>query len=205
MRNHTKRGMTIIELIISMGILLLVLGLAIVLFDQAFTHSTLTTENMTNEQLARIAMAKVNASLSQASVDANTVDTGNGTPAPAIIGVYPAATSTPAITFYRVKTLVPAAMPTATTQAPNPQYNVHIISYDPIGQNVNEYVMDYQTVYKVGGASPAPIVLAQNVTSFGVMEISPYEFQFQITLNNVLNQNQAEQPFSIVDNVHIMN
>jgi Tfp pilus assembly protein PilW len=204
MHTTTQRGMTIPELLISFGILLLVLGLATALFKQAFTHVTLTTENMTNEQSARVAMARVNASLSQASVDANTNDT-SGTPAPAVISAVPQATSSPAITFFRVGTLDPAAIPTGSTLAPNPPYKVHIISYDPVGQKVNEYVMDYNPTYKSGGASPAPTVIASNVTNFGVMQITPYEYQFQITINNISNPTQAEAPYTLVDNVHLMN
>ncbi len=204
MRTTTKRGMTIPELLISFGILLLVLGLATVLFKQAFTHVALTTENMTNEQAARVAMARVNASLSQASVDANTNDT-SGTPAPAVLSVVPQATSSPAITFFRVATLNPAAIPTGSTLAPNPAYKVHIISYDAVNKVVNEYTMDYNPTYKTGMASPAPTVLADNVTNFGVMQISPFEYQFQITVNNINNPTQAEAPYTLVDNVHLMN
>jgi Tfp pilus assembly protein PilW len=205
MNRYTHRGMTIPELLISFGVLLLVLGLATVLFKQAFTHITLTTENMTNEQAARVAMAKINNSLSQASVDANSGDTSNGTPAPAVISTFPVATASPAITFYRVYTLNPASIPTGTTNAPEPQYYVHIISYDSVAQQVNEYSMDYQGVYKPGGASPAPTVIARNVTDFGIMAISPLEYQFQITINNVDNPTQAEAPYTLVDNVHLMN
>jgi type II secretory pathway pseudopilin PulG len=205
MNRHMHRGMTIPELLISFGILLLVLGLATALFKQAFTHVTLTTENMTNEQSARVAMARVNNSLSQASVDANSGDTGNGTPAPAIISSMPPATSTPAITFYRVYTLDPTAIQTGSSKAPEPKYYVHIISYDPVAQTVNEYSMDYNQVYKAGGASPAPTVLAKNVTNFGIMAISNVEYQFQITVNNIDNPTQAEAPYTLVDNVHLMN
>lgn len=205
MNKHTHRGITIPELIISFGVLLLVLGLATALFKQAFTHVTLTTENMTNEQAARVALARINNSLSQASVDANSTDTSNGTPAPAVIGTFPVATSSPAITFYRVYTLNPAAIQTGTTFAPEPQYYVHIISYDIAAQQIKEYTMDYETVYKVGGASPPPTILAKNVTNFGIMAISPLEYQFQITINNVDNPTQAEAPYTLVDNVHLMN
>jgi type II secretory pathway pseudopilin PulG len=205
MNKHQNRGMTIPELIISFGVLLLVLGLATALFKQAFTHVTLTTENMTNEQAARVAMARINNSLSQASVDANSTDTKLGTPAPAVISAFPVATSSPAITFYRVYTLNPTAIATGTTKAPEPQYYVHIISYDLAAQEVKEYSMDYATVYEVGGASPAPTILAKNVTNFGILAVSPLEYQFQITINNIDNAKQAEAPYTLVDNVHLMN
>ncbi|MBV8171430.1 MAG: hypothetical protein JO219_05820 [Candidatus Eremiobacteraeota bacterium] len=207
MRERDQRGVTIPELLISFGVLLLVLGLSTVLFKQAFTHVTLTEENMTNEQLTRVAMARVNSSLSQASVDANTTDAVGGTPIPAVLQAVPSATSTPAIVFFRVKTLQPAAIPTGSTLAPNPAYDVHIISYDSVHKKLNEYTMDYETVYAVGGPSPAPVTLADNVTNFGVMQVNgnTREYQLTITVNNILNVNEAETPFTLVDDVDVMN
>jgi type II secretory pathway pseudopilin PulG len=207
MRKPAQRGMTIVELLISFGVLGLVLSLSTVLFQQAFTHSTLTEENMTNEQLTRIAMARVNSSLSQASVDANSVDAAGGTPSPAVLVKVPSNVSANAIVFYRVKTLDPAAIPTGVTNAPNPGYDVHIISYDVPTKTLNEYTMDYQTVYKVGGPSPAPVVLATNVTNFGVMQVNgnTNEYQITISVNNILNPTKAEQPFTLNDDVTIMN
>jgi len=204
---HDQRGLTIPELIISFGVMLLVLGLSTVLFKQAFTHTTLTEENMTNEQLTRVAMARINSSLSQASVDANSNDAVGGTPIPAVIQAVPSATSTPAIVFFRVKTLLPSAIPTGSTLAPNPGYDVHIISYDAANQKLNEYTMDYQTVYAVGGASPAPVTLANNVTNFGVMQVNGNnrEYQLTITINNILMPSEAEHPYTLVDDVDIMN
>jgi type II secretory pathway pseudopilin PulG len=207
MHKQADRGMTIIELLISFGVLLLVLSLSTVLFQQAFTHSTLTEENMTNEQLTRVAMARVNSSLSQASVDANSLDALGGTPSPAVLIPVPNGTSAPAIVFYRVKTLDPAAIPTGVTNAPNPGYDVHIISYDPVAQTLNEYTMDYQTVYKTLQPSPAPVVLATNVLNFGVMQVNgnTNEYQITITVNNILNPTKAEKPFTLNDDVTIMN
>lgn len=204
-RTH-QHGMTIVELLISFGVLLLVLGLAIALFSKAFAHSTMTTENMSNEQLTRVAMARINNSLSQATVDANSSDTNNGTPAPSVIGsvTFPTATSTPAIAFFRVKTLDPAAIPTGSTNAPNPPYYVHIISYDPVGRQINEYTTTWAT-YNAGGASPSPVPLAYNVTNFGITQITTSEYQFQITINNISNPTQAEAPYTLVDNVHLLN
>jgi len=207
MRKRAQLGMTIAELLISFGVLLLVLSLSTVLFKQAFTHSTMTEENMTNEQRTRIAMARVNSSLSQASVDANTNDAGGGTPSPAVLLPVPKTTSTPAIVFYRVQTLVPASIPTGSTSAPNPGYDVHIISYDAATQTLNEYVMDYSTVYKPGLPSPAPTILASDVTNFGVMQVNgnSNEYQVTISVNKILQANEAEQPYTLVDDVNIMN
>jgi len=200
--------MTIVELLISFGVLGLVLSLSTVLFQQAFTHSTLTEENMTNEQMARTTMAKVNASLSQASVDANSNDAVGGTPIPAVLVPVPKTASVPAIVFFRVKTLEPGAIATGKTNAPNPDYDVHIISYNAAAQTLSEYtITDYQNVYKAGGPSPAPVVLASNVTNFGVMQVNgnTNEYHITVSINNVLNPTQPEQPFTLVDDVTIMN
>jgi type II secretory pathway pseudopilin PulG len=217
--NVTKqRGMTIIEMVISFAILLLVLGFATALFKQAFTHNTLTQENMSNEQLARVAIANINSSLSQASEDVNPADLtptppGNGTPAPAVIGIdtfptAPAGLAT-SIAFYRVQSLAPApSLVVGPAGNPVPSYNVHIISYDAVRQQVNEYVTTVAN-YQANAPSPAPKVLANNVTDFELQQVAgdKYEYRMSITLNNVLNAAtniQAEQPYTLVDNVHLM-
>ena len=208
MKQNVARGMTIIELIISMGVVLLVLGLSTVMFKQAFTHTTLTEENLTNEQATRIAMARVNSSLSQASVDANTNDAVGGTPIPAVLVAVPNNAAVSSITFFRVKTLAPQSIPTNSSQAPNPGYDVHIISYNAATQTLNEYTMDYEHVYAVAGPSPNPQILAHNVTNFGVTQVNANnkEYQIQISVNNQSsNPNLVEQPFTLVDDVTIMN
>lgn len=208
MQKNVQRGMTIIELVISFGVLMLVLGLSTAMFHQAFTHATLTNENLDNEQLARIAMARVNSSLSQASVDSNSNDAVGGTPMPAVLVAVPNNASATSITFFRVKTLVPASIPTNSTLAPNPGYDVHIISWNAGNQTLNEYTMDYATVYAVGGASPSPQVIAKNVTNFGVTQVNgnTREYQVTISVNNLFsNPNEWEKPFTLVDDVDIMN
>ncbi len=203
---RTTRGISIAELMISLGVLFLVLGMATALFTRAYAHHTLTSENMSNEQEARLAMGKINSSLSQASVDQNAIDFPGSASFPILPTPFPSATSTPAIAFFRVTTLNPAVIP-SPGGVPTLTYNVHIISYDPVGKTVNEYVTTWGT-YSASGPSPAPAVLARNVTDFGVAR-SPnntYEYQFQITINDMKNASgyQAENPYTLVDNVHIL-
>lgn len=200
------RGTTVVELLISTGVLLIVLGFAAVLFHQAFTHHTLTTENMSNEQQDRVALARINSSLSQASEEANTNDFPNAPASPVIMGATAFPSNAPAIAFYRVASLQLAAVP-SPNGPPNPNYKVHIISYDPVGQTVDEFVLD-ETAYAANAPSPSPIVIAQHVTAFGISEIVPEkEYQFQITINDVINAAtgvEAEQPKTLIDNVHLM-
>jgi hypothetical protein len=202
-RSGATRGMTIIEVIFAFGVLLLVLGFATALFKQAFTHMTLTSESMTNEQLARIAMGKINTSLSQASVDVNNADMGpTGAPLNPVINLTPTS-----IAFFRVTTLVPTSLP-PDPQAPNPTYNVHVISYDGAGQAIDECVTTL-TIYNGGGCpATSTVILATNVSNFAVNKVgtgtSSAEYQFQLTLNNVLNPTQAESPYTLVDNVDVM-
>jgi len=203
--------MTIIEMVISLAIMLIVLGLATALFKQAYTHNTLTSENMSNEQIARIAMAKINSSLSQASTDTNDTDFPSpNTPAPPIVGInsFPSATATPAVAFYRVAGLAPAAsLPTGSANQPDPLYDVHIISYDPVGQIVNEYVVSVANFQKAV-PSPAPTQLATNVTDFQVQQVNGNqgEYRISITVQNNTGQhaNAPEAPYTLVDNVHLM-
>lgn len=167
-RSGATRGMTIVEVIFAFGVLLIVLGFATALFKQAFTHMTLTTESMTNEQLARIAMGKINSSLSQASVDANSTDTNHGTPLNPVINLTPTS-----IAFFRVWTLVPGSLAIdGVTQAPDPTYRVHIISYDGAGQTIDECVTTL-TIYN-GGGCPATsnVILATNVSNFVINKVN---------------------------------
>jgi hypothetical protein len=62
-------------------------------------------------------------------------------------------------------------------------------------------------VYAVAGPSPVPQTLANNVTNFGVMQVNgnTREYQLTITINNVLVPSEAEHPFTLVDDVDIMN
>lgn len=203
-RNDMSRGMTIIEILISFGVLLLVLTLATALFKQAFTHVTLTTESMTNEQLARLAMSKINNSLSQASVDVSFADVGDGTPSPPVINQ--TATS---IAFYRVYTLVPGSIGIdGDTQAPDPAYRVHVISYDNVGQTISECTTTW-AVYNAGGCPAAnTVVLATNVTNLAIAKVgtgaSGAEYQFQLQMNNILNPTKPESPYTLVDNVDVL-
>ena len=199
-RSRATRGMTIVEVIFAFGVLLLVLGFATALFKQAFTHMTLTSESMTNEQLARIAMGKINTSLSQASVDVNTNDSPSGVPLNPVINLTPTS-----IAFFRVTTLVPGSL---GVNVPDPTYFVHVISYDGLGKTIYE-CRTTLTIYNGGGCPAANnVILATNVSNFAVNKVgtgvSGAEYQFQLTLNNVLNPTQAESPFTLVDNVDVM-
>ncbi|MBV8171426.1 MAG: hypothetical protein JO219_05800 [Candidatus Eremiobacteraeota bacterium] len=201
--------MTVIEMVISMAIMLLVLGFATVLFKQAYTHNTLTKENMTNEQLARVAMGKINSSIAQASEDTNESDENlYGAQGQAILPVLnptpPSATAAPSIAFFRVAALAPAAsLPIGSANQPDPGYKVHIISLT--GTTVNEYVMDPATYYG-NLASPAPTVIATNVTDFEVQQVpaNNNEYRLSITVNNVTDPTKPEAPYTLVDNVHII-
>ncbi|MBV8223294.1 MAG: hypothetical protein JO293_08020, partial [Candidatus Eremiobacteraeota bacterium] len=169
--------------------------------------SSLTTQNLTNEQEARVALGVINSSLSQASEDTNEGDEASkGTPGTAIFPVEAEAATS--IAFYRVFTLAPAAaLPTGTVQLePNPAYKIHIISYDPVGQTVNEYVMD-PSAYYAAAPSPAPKVIAQNVTAFSITQPpnTAREYSVSITVNNAgANPNLQEPPYTLVDDVHVM-
>jgi len=198
--------MTIIEVIISFAILLLVLSFVTLFFKQAFTHVTLTTENMTNEQLARLAMSKINSSLSQASVDTASIDVGAGTPMPPVINQ--TATS---IAYFRVSTLVPGSLAiNPVTNAPDPTYKVHVVSWDNVADVIDECTTDWTTYNGGGGVCPAAknVVLATNVTNFAINNVgtgaSGAEYQFQFTMNNISNPQQPESPYSLTDNVDVL-
>jgi hypothetical protein len=159
---------------------------------------------MSNEQLARIAMGKINSSLSQASEDTNVGDENTeGSPGKGVPSVI--ASSATSIAFFRVYTLAPAAtLPTVAGQ-PSPTYRVHVISYDPVGQAVNECWMSLATYNGNNLACPNRSVIATNVTNFQINEVSKdLEYQFSITVNNINNPTLAEQPYTLVDNANVM-
>jgi hypothetical protein len=208
MKVKDARGVTIAEMIISMAIILMVLGLATALFKQAFTHNTMTAENMSNEQLARETMAKLNSSIAQASEDTNSGDEtsfgASGQPIlPVIPPAPPQATATPLIVFYRVGSLA-LPMPVGSQNEPDPTYNVHIISYDAPNQQIKEYVMT-PTQYFANAASPAPTILGRNVTDFQVQQVPANlnEFRLSVTVSKS-DPTKPEAPFTLVDNVHII-
>lgn len=200
-----QRGFTIAEMVISLGIMLLVLGLATALFKQAFHHNTLTQENMSNEQLARIAMGKVNSSLAQASEDTNEGD--ENTASSPGKGLPPVITqSASSIAFYRVYTLAPAAtLTTGSLGQPSPTYYVHVISYNAVPQTVTECWMSVGVYNANNAACPNSAIIANNVTNFQINQVSTdVDYQISITVNNINNPTLAEAPYTLVDDVNIM-
>jgi len=204
---RAQRAMTIAEVIAAFTILMLILSFITVMFHQAFTHATLTSESMTNEQLARLAMGKINESLSQASLDTNSTDvqTNGGNP----LGPIESQTAT-SIAFFRVTTLVPGSLAVLPppSNAPDPTYNVHVISWDPVSQQITECFTTLAIYNTTGCPVASNVVLATNVSNLTIANlntgVSSQEYQFQITLNNVLNATQAESPYTLVDNVDVM-
>jgi hypothetical protein len=203
-----QRAMTIAEVLASFTILMLILSFITLMFHQAFTHATLTAESMTNEQLARLAMGKISESLSQASVDTDLADDQNYNGGNTILPIE-AQTAT-SIAFFRVDTLVPAALAVLPppNNAPDPTYEVHVISWDPVTQQITE-CWSTLAIYKTTGCTAAKtVVLATNVSNMTIAPVntgvSSQEYQFQLTLNNVLNATQAESPYTLVDNVDVM-
>lgn len=152
-----RRGLSVIEVLIASTILGLLLTMVMVEFSLAFSHNALTSEKLTNEQQARHAMALLTNSLSLAATD-NTDACLTCAPLPAIQDV-----SATSVTFYRVHNMNPKAMKTDPYGSPQPDYWVHIVSWDFPTKTLNEYQMPYKDF---GKPSPAPIVLARNIQRF---------------------------------------
>ena len=85
---------------------------------------------------------------------------------------------------------------------------MHVISYDGAAENIDECVTTL-TIYNGGGCPVASnVIMATNVTAFAINKVSfgssSAEYQFQLTMNNVLNPTQAESPYTLADNVDII-
>jgi prepilin-type N-terminal cleavage/methylation domain-containing protein len=169
-RANNRRGFTIVELLISMTILGLVLGLAIIEFAMVFNHNNLMNANLTADQNARIAMAKVTNELRQAMPDITDSSTGTivVTPTAPPPSTAPAPVTT--VSFYRVHNgaggLV-TPVPTSAAGDPTPCYDLVTLTYDPVAKTISKTVT-LQTNAICTTASTATTVLARNIVGFGV-------------------------------------
>jgi hypothetical protein len=204
-----QRGLsTLVEVLIATGIMLMVWGFSTVLFRQAIAARTITSENLTNEQQARIAMARIDNSLSLASQAFNT-------PLPAansVVQPMPVGTATQAIAFNRAQDITPSDLATPGG-APGVNYNINIIAYDPVHKQVDEYIVNPASEYWSNTPSPTPTILASNVTNFGIVQVTAPQggtggggqYEVYLTINQIDRPDMAEQPFTIVDDIYLLN
>lgn len=183
-RTNASRAFTVVELLISMSILGIVLGLAIVEFAMVFNHNNLMSANLSADQNARIAMARVTNELRQGMPDLTDFPTST------TIVTSPTSGSASTVTFYRVHNgpggLV-TPMPTDVHGGPVPCYDLVTLSYDNVAHTITKTVT-LQTNTNCATASTTTSVLARNVMGFAVTVASTNGMLFDVDLQTVASQ-----------------
>jgi Tfp pilus assembly protein PilW len=189
---HKKRGISTIELLISMVVMGLIMSLAVVEFAMVFRHNNLSNANLTAEQNARIAMAKISNEFRQAMP--NETDF-NGPDYPMVIAP-PAPVDTPGppvttVEFWRVHKGTgglappsPQAVPTNGKGAPVPCYDDVTLFYNAAQDKL------VRSVDSTGCAGGAVVndVIARNVTAFGVTSLNSTGTLFEVDLSTTPSQ-----------------
>ena len=184
-QQRMRRGFTVTELMISMTIMGIILGLAVLEFAMVFNHNNLMNANLTAEQNARIAMAKVTNELRQAMPDmtdfpaSTTIVVSPTAPPPSTA---PAASTT--VEFYRVHNgsggLV-TPVPTDANGDPVPCYDDVKLVYDSVAHTISKTVQLVSNTDCPGTSLTATTsVLARNVMGFGVTSESGYLYDVDL-------------------------
>ena len=178
----SRRGFTVTELLISMTIMGIVLGLAIVEFAMVFNHNNLMGANLAADQNARIAMARVTNELRQAMPDLTDSSTGTIVVTPTAPPPSTAPTAVTTVSFYRVHNgtggfVTP--VPTDINGAPVPCYDLVTLTYDPVA-HTNTKTVTLQNNANCPTNSTTTSVLARNVVGFGVSAQTAYLFDVDL-------------------------
>ena len=165
------RGFTLVEMLISLTIMGIVLGLAIVEFVMVFNHNSLMTADLTADQNGRIVMSKVTNELREGMPDVTDFTTP-ATPPPIVSEPTPAASAAPVqtISFWRVHSGAgglddPVAIPTDANGNPAPCYDQVTLTYDPVGHTITRTVT-LKTNANCATPQTTTNIIASNVSSF---------------------------------------
>jgi hypothetical protein len=176
------RGVTLVEALITVGVIGLVLALTTSIFIETVRHSEKTMTDLSAESQARIAMTKVMDDLRQAmppnGVQGDPVtspivpDAGNATPQPSVI-------------FTEADSL-------SVANFTNPPFDSVTISWNPAND----------TIVRTVNNGPAS-VLEHDVTAFGVLPLSDDEYQVSLTVAPQHRGEVSSPPFTLVSSVFI--
>lgn len=178
------RGFTTVELLISMSIMGIVLGLAIVEFAMVFNHNSLMQANLSADQNARIVMAKVTNELRQGMPDLT------DSPTSTTIVTSPLSGSASTVSFYRVHNGpggLYTPVPTDVNNNPVPCYDLVTLAYDNVAHTITKTVV-LQTNSNCSTASTTTSVLARNVMGFTVTVASANGMLFDVDLQTVASK-----------------
>ncbi len=177
-----RRGTTIIEGLITVGIISLILTLTSAMFVQTVRHSEKTITDLSAESQARIAMTKVANDLRQAMPAAGAAGL------PVISPVAPTngtATPQPSVTFTEVDSL-------SAANFTNPPFDTVTISWN----------VPQRTITRTVNGGP-PQVLEHDVTAFSVLPLNFDEYQINLTVAPTHRAEVSSPPFSVVSSIFI--
>jgi Tfp pilus assembly protein PilW len=177
-----RRGNTIVEGLITVGIISLILSLTVEMFMQTVRHSQKTITDYSAESEARIAMTKVANDLRQAMP---AVSSGG---LPVTSPVTPAsgtATAAPSVTFTEADSLTSANFT-------DPPFDTVTIAWNSANDTITRVVN--------GGTAT---VLEHDVTAFSVLPLSFDEYQVNLTVNPPHPPEISSPPFNVVSSVFI--
>jgi type II secretory pathway component PulJ len=178
-----QRGNTLIEGLITVGIISLILSLTVAIFLQTVKHDEKTMTDLTAESQARIAMTKVTNDLRQAMPKPGSTTLPVSSPVMPAAGTAP--TPQPNVTFTEVNSLT-------TLNFLSPTYNTITIGFDAVNHTITRVVN--------GGAAQ---VLEHDVTAFSVTPITCDEYQVNLTEAPKHRAQVSSPPFSVVSSIFI--
>jgi len=186
-----QRGVSIIEALITVGIISLVLTLTVRIFTLTVNDSEKTRTDLSAESEARMAMTKVTNDLRQAMPPYK----ASGTPVTS--PVYPGATITPtpqpAVTFTEVDSL-------STANYLAPTFDYVTIQWDSAKSRLERCVApNSQTICTAASAG----VVANDVTAFSVLPQNYDEYQITLTVAPQHRSSVSSPPYTLVSSMFI--
>jgi type II secretory pathway pseudopilin PulG len=175
--------MTLIEAIITVGIISLILTLTVAIFIQTVNHAGKTITDLAAESQARIAMTRVTNDLRQAMPQPGT--TGLPITSPTVPGSGASATPASTVTFTEANSLTAANFS-------NPPFDSVTISWDSINSTITRVVNN--------GAAQ---VLEHDVTAFSVLPLSFDEYQVSLTISPKHRVQISSPPFTLVSSIFV--
>ena len=178
MSDRRRRGQTLVEVLVSVGVIAVILSIVTALYLQMFNHFAKTSSDVDAQAQARFAMGRVTQALRQAMTDPNQP------PGPPVLNPTPNANATPpvssTITFMEAE-----AMPTdADYQNLNYQYvTITTSATAPPGHVYPNLVIDdYNGDPNNGGTLTSETIVGRDVKSFAVMPVTQSIYDVQLTV-----------------------
>jgi prepilin-type N-terminal cleavage/methylation domain-containing protein len=197
-RQVGKRGHSLIELLISLGIVAVIISMTTGLYIQMFNHYQKVAADVDAQSDARFAMGRATQALRQATTSPI------NPPGPPVIFPTPGAGSTPSsatsVQFYDVR-----SMP-ADADYNNATYQIVTIALTATPPPGDLYPDLDVTTTDMSGNQLGVTTIGRNVESFTVYPVTDSIFDIQITTrpgSGISQGGQVEQPFTLNSRVYI--